>query len=142
MTITLTGTEQTKLTQLHGLAVLKRATNPEGTASAVDWDAAGTGVEACIAAFARNGYNFGQDNIEVLFYSILWMTPRVSWSPELKAMHQEFTDKYPQRFMTAASTGNASADDVDTRKAFTDDNLSDLDRIRSRPGHDQGRGNV
>lgn len=140
MSITLTATEQSALTALHGANTLKRATNPEGAATSVNWTTAGFGVEACIAAFSRRGYTLGQDNIEVLYFAILWITPRPIWSPELKAMNDEWEQKYPQRWPVVVGSGDD--EDVNDRKAFTQDNLDRLDKIRRRPGFDQPRGNV
>lgn len=142
MTLTLTATEKTKLQALHGPNTLKRATNPEAAATAIDWDVAAVGVEAAIAAFARRGYSLGQDDIEVLYYSILWIQPRPTWSGELKDMNAEWEGKYPQRWAQAISSGSVSGEDVDDRKSFTETNLNKLDKIRRRPGHDQARGNL
>lgn len=143
MSITLTTAEITKLKHLHGEVALKQATNPQATASAIDEDVLATGVEAMIAKFARRGYDFGQSSIEVLTFAILTITPMLNRPPELDKLEDMWDRDYPFRWPSGAATvAETEGTDVNDHKAFTTDNLNALDRIRSRPGHDQPRGNV
>ena len=143
MAITLTAAQIQTLTDLHGLETLKRSTNPEASAAGgIVQTVLATGVEAAVAAFERRGHSLGQGSIEVLFYAILWITPRTSWSPELKLMDEEWKASFPFRWGNASSAQSSSGEDVDSHKAFTQDNLDRLDKIRFRPGHDQPRGNA
>jgi hypothetical protein len=143
MSITLTSAEQTKVTNLWGATYLKRASNPEtASPSAINWTAVDTAVEATIADFARRGYTFGQDSIEVLYHCILFLTPRINWSTELKELSTEHGTKYPFRQTQVWGSVSQAGVEVNDRKAFSQDNLDRLDQIRARPGHDQGRGNV
>lgn len=131
------------MTHLWGALYLKRASNPEtASPSAINWTAIDTAVEQTIADFARRGYTFTQDAIEVLYHCVLFLTPRINWSTELKEMAADRDRNYPNRQTAVWGSVSKAAVDVDDRKAFTDDNLAALDQIRTRPGKDQGRGNV
>ena len=124
----------TKLKELHGEKYLQGVTNRSSNTkpTSIDEDVLETAVEAAEAWFARRGYSLTRSDIEVLGYVDLWARPRNLWSKAERNRWGEMHDLYPPVLGTTASTSAIAPGGENDRRHFTDDDLNELDQIRSR----------
>lgn len=131
----------TKLKALHGEPYLKSVTHPEAPSAPIDETVVETALEMCVADFNRRGYSIGGEDIEALYYCILYIVPENMHSTELKELAQRRDALYPMRGPSPSGTAVAPGEDGDRRK-LGDDQLKALDQIRTRPGKGDIRGIV